>query len=87
MLKEQSMQRGEGACEFCGLELGEESHLHHRWYPKRGPDTLRNLMLVHPLCHKAIHFGDSIPALRGSLAAQGDAGKGNGQRWRHYLSS
>tara|TARA_R110002020_G_C16248379_1_gene769604 strand:+ start:1429 stop:1773 length:345 start_codon:yes stop_codon:yes gene_type:complete len=87
MLKEQATQRGEGLCEFCGIELSEESHLHHRWYPKQAPDTLRNLMVIHPHCHEAIHFGRSIPACRGSLAFQGDRGKGNGQRWRRYLSS
>jgi hypothetical protein len=57
--------------------------LHHRWYPRN--DTIKNLMAVCCRCHEAIHFGGKIKALRGSLAAIGDTGKGDSQRWRNYL--
>ena len=85
-LKKRAFERGGGLCEFCGLELQDESHLHHRWYPKLGADTLENLMIVHPHCHQAIHFGKSIPAKKQSLAAQGDTGKGNNKRWAAYIA-
>ena len=86
-LKEQARQRSGDRCEFCGIELKEEIHLHHRWYPIQAPDTLRNLMVVHGHCHNAIHHGAKIAALKGSLACQGDPGKGNGQKWRRYLDN
>ena len=84
-LKEAAIQRGEGLCEYCGLPLGEASHLHHRWYPRDSPDGLLNLMILHPDCHTAIHFGKSIPAKAGSLARQGDKGKGNSTGWQSYI--
>ncbi len=84
--KEQARLRGGGLCEFCGLPLTEESHLHHRWYPRYFADTLKNLMIVHSHCHKAIHFGSKVMARKNSLAAKGDTGKGNSLSWKQYCS-
>jgi hypothetical protein len=77
-------ERSNSLCEFCGLHL-HSPNVHHRWYPKK--DTLRNLMVAHEACHHAIHFGGKIKFAPGSLAAQGDTGKGNTPQWRAYLRS
>lgn len=81
-LKERAKRRSNGRCEFCGKPC-DSGHLHHRWYPES--DTTENLMIVHSLCHHAIHFGGSVKALKGSLAALGDNGKRKTSLWVKYL--
>lgn len=78
--------RSGGKCEFCGRPLGFSQYfeLHHRWYPS--VDTLQNLMVVHQMCHRRIHFGGKIQAEKGSIASLGDTGRGDNLIWRQYLN-
>lgn len=86
-LKEQARRRSAGRCEFCGITLNGNGHLHHRTYPKLGSDGLHNLMIVHGDCHSAIHHGGKIKLLQNSLASLGDKGKGDTKLWREYLDA
>jgi RNA-directed DNA polymerase len=54
-----------GKCPVCGqpltLELGW--HVHHlRWRTHGGTDTMDNLVLLHPNCHRHVHSGGSVVA-------------------------
>jgi RNA-directed DNA polymerase len=47
-----------GKCLMCGepLALAGEWHVHHlRWRTHGGDDTLSNLVLLHPNCHRQVH--------------------------------
>ena len=50
-------ERGRVRCEACTWILREFGGvLHHRQLRSRGgPDTVENLILIHPQCHKMIH--------------------------------
>jgi RNA-directed DNA polymerase len=48
----------DGKCLVCGqsLTLEEAWHVHHlRWRSHGGDDTVDNLVLLHPNCHRQIH--------------------------------
>ena len=52
-----------GQCPVCGqpltLELGW--HVHHlRWRTHGGTDTMDNLVLLHPNCHRQVHSEGSV---------------------------
>lgn len=83
LLKDAARRRAGGRCEYCGGVIGEHSDLHHRWYTFE--DSLEMLMLVHRRCHAFIHFGGRMNVAAGSLAAEGDRGKGDTPQWRRYL--
>lgn len=86
-LRRQVHARSNGCCEFCGKPLGFSQYFetHHRWYPNI--DSEKNLMVVHRLCHKAIHFGGKISAIKGSLASSGDTGVGATKQWKLFLDN
>jgi RNA-directed DNA polymerase len=47
-----------GNCPICNAKLTEESgwQMHHvRWRVHGGDDTLDNLVLLHPNCHRQLH--------------------------------
>jgi hypothetical protein len=46
---------------------------------------IEDVMAVCRRCHEAIHFGASIRVASGSLAAQGDTGKGFTKQWLSYV--
>lgn len=52
-----------GRCPVCMelLAAGEEFHVHHK-IPRveGGPDTLDNLVLLHPNCHRQFHHGFAV---------------------------
>ncbi len=55
-------QRQGRKCPYCGqvisLEMG--THTHHIIYRVMGgPDTMDNLMLLHPECHRHLHANDN----------------------------
>lgn len=48
----------DGKCLVCGqaLTLVEGWHVHHlRWHAHGGDDTVDNLVLLHPNCHRQVH--------------------------------
>jgi hypothetical protein len=86
-LRRQVHLRSTGFCEFCAKPLGVNQYfeVHHRWYPPI--DSENNLMVVHRVCHRAIHFGGKINAMKGSLASQGDHGVNQTEAWINYLKA
>jgi RNA-directed DNA polymerase len=56
-------QRQHGRCPSCGHLITQESwwHIHHA-IPRvqGGPDTLDNLVLLHPDCHRQLHARNSM---------------------------
>jgi RNA-directed DNA polymerase len=55
-------QRQQGRCPLCQQFLTDESgwHIHHRlWRCAGGGDTLDNLLLLHPDCHRQLHAQSS----------------------------
>ena len=51
-------QMQEGRCPQCGQRISEETRWHvHHVIPrvKGGPDTMENLKLLHPECHRQLH--------------------------------
>ncbi len=51
-----------GKCPYCAQAISMEAgpHTHHIIYRVRGgPDTLDNLLLLHPECHRQLHANDN----------------------------
>jgi len=51
-----------GKCPYCAQAISMEAgpHIHHIIYRVRGgPDTLNNLLLLHPECHRQLHANDN----------------------------
>jgi RNA-directed DNA polymerase len=49
---------GDGRCRVCCQPLTPETgwHVHHLlWRSYGGPDTIENLVLLHPNCHHQLH--------------------------------
>lgn len=55
-LREALWQRCGGQCEACSGELDRGAQAHHRKRRSQGgDDSVTNLVLLHPLCHRRIH--------------------------------
>ena len=62
-------QTQEGHCPECGELIRPETgwHVHHVVYRVHGgKDTLSNLLLLHPNCHRKLHHGKPSQSLPGS---------------------
>ncbi|WP_295456154.1 HNH endonuclease signature motif containing protein [uncultured Thiodictyon sp.] len=62
-------EKRDGKCPACNQQIraGDEWHVHHQ-IPKYlgGDDTLTNLAILHPNCHRQVHVKyklDELPAL------------------------
>lgn len=71
------LTKQKGICPLCENPLlstdgrGEALEVHHiRSRKDGGSDSLRNLLLLHKICHKEITYGKN-PAIRASLLARG----------------
>lgn len=87
-LKDKVKDRCGGRCEFCQLRRGDQ--LHHRRYATVGCERMQDVMLVCDLCHRVISGVLSWPFVLtcrdGSLADQGDNGKGDWKpQWIAHL--
>ena len=84
-----------GSCQYCGEELGEEKHAHHKTprseLRKAGIpdlDAPHRLLIVHPWCHAKIHAGGMGRPKEENAAAEfrfvetSDAHAGNGKTVR-----
>lgn len=61
-----------GRCPQCGQKITPETgwHLHHRvWVVNGGDDSMANLVVMHPVCHRQLHGQTTVATSFGCYAA------------------
>lgn len=65
--------RSRGRCEFCGRDLNNSAHVHHRKLRSQGGgDEPENLVIVHPEHHRMAHENPSFAYAHGWMVHSWD---------------